>query len=74
MSEILTDAWRRAHVEMGDRAMDEAHETLDTHAANGLGPHSIAAINLYLSIAQAHYLAANVRARPSLVTEVHKHD
>jgi hypothetical protein len=66
MSEPLTDEWRRKHVEKGDEAMSQVYTVMGDLGPDGLGLHSMAAVSLYVSVAQAHYLAANVRARPQV--------
>jgi hypothetical protein len=64
--EVLSNEWRRAHVKKGDDAMVLAYGEL----ANPLGVGSVARemIQIQVAIAQAHYLAANVRARPDVTT------
>jgi hypothetical protein len=64
LSEVLSSEWRRNHVEKGDDAMSNVYN----HLANpvGISHTAIEVAGLYVAIAQAHYLAANVRARPDV--------
>lgn len=72
MSEPLTDAWRLKHVEQGDQALNQIHEMLHL-AVEGvqLSSAAISAITMYIGIAQAHYQAANVRAKPQTSVRIH---
>ena len=54
--------WRLAHAEAGDRAVGEALEIVEG------SPSDVARAQAYAAIAQAHYAAANVRARPVATT------
>jgi hypothetical protein len=68
---ILTHEWREEHVRQGDKALAEAAKALTdfdneeswTKATNEEVIASTALIQLLVSLAQAHYQAANVRAK-----------
>lgn len=68
--EILTQEWREDHVRDGDIALKDAGLMIDT-MANGLTPQGVATAaacaSALAALAQAHYAAANVRARPAPV-------
>jgi hypothetical protein len=66
---ILDQAWREEHVRIGDKALADADELARDAPVNAqvLGAVS-AAITTFAAIAQAHYAAANVRARPRAET------
>lgn len=55
---ILDQEWREDHVRDGDQALEQAREA----ASHGLADGAVA----LAQIAQAHYLAANVRAKPAM--------
>lgn len=55
MNEILSQAWREVHVQAGDGLLSEAHDALQQG--------TLGAAQVYATMAQAHYLAANVRAK-----------
>lgn len=56
MSGILTQEWREEHARAGDFALEKAESAL-----NDVGAYNSA--QTWALIAQAHYQAANVRAR-----------
>lgn len=58
--EILTQAWREMHVEAGDLALQEVAGLVVSGTSAG-NP----GITNLIAVAQAHYTAANVRARPA---------
>ena len=64
---IFDHAWRTAHAKAGDAMLEGAMSLLE--AIEGAS-HESGAVNLvqaaqaYAAIAQAHYAAANVRAKP----------
>ena len=73
----LTEAWRLEHVRDGDAALKTAHEICaelgedeEEDSQELMALTSLAQI--LIQIAQAHYQAANVRARPVALAEIHK--
>src|SRR5690349_18785887 len=71
---ILTQEWREEHVRQGDKALLEVSKTLTDFDNDGSWDKandeeiiaSAAMIQLLVGLAQAHYQAANVRARPDV--------
>lgn len=66
--EPLTQEWREEHVMFGDKALILAHKLMaeldEEHDENPQETLALTSlIQLAISAAQAHYLAANVRAR-----------
>jgi hypothetical protein len=67
---ILDQAWRESHVRRGDKALAVAANVIigNSDPVNEMIPEGAAHVASTLAaIAQAHYAAANVRARPSTV-------
>ncbi len=65
MSEILSHEWRLDHAAKGDEMLRVAREVVD-HTSGARGDQVIvlsAQASALAAIAQAHYAAANVRAR-----------
>lgn len=60
---LLTQEWREEHARAGDEALRDAAEIADRD--NGDTVILAAAAQAFAAIAQAHYAAANVRARPA---------
>lgn len=60
---LLSQQWRERHCEAGDEALREAEKIADREDGDTLI--LSAAAQAFAAIAQAHYAAANVRARPS---------
>lgn len=60
---LLSQEWREKHCEAGDAALRDAQEIADREDGDTLI--LSAAAQTFAAIAQAHYAAANVRARPS---------
>lgn len=71
MSEVLSDEWRRSHVEKGDAALLRAYDELGH--MEGYFSQCTERAKLFAVLAQAHYQAANVRARPApAYADIHK--
>ena len=75
MSAIFEYGWREDHARTGDQALKNAGDALNALAEGSGLPvkaHAalIANIHALAAIAQAHYAAANVRARPAGPTEL----
>lgn len=58
--EILTQEWREMHVSAGDQALQEVAGLVE--GGTGIDHPGIA---ILVAMAQAHYTAANVRAKPA---------
>ena len=70
IGEKLTQEWREEHVRLGDRALTEEYKSM---AIFGYGEEDVEEakahvitnmITMLINVAQAHYQAANVRAKP----------
>lgn len=69
--EILTQSWREEHAKAGDRYLRGAESAIP-ESSTGMGYDRAMVAGTVAAglaaIAQAHYAAANVRARPAQVT------
>lgn len=71
---ILDQEWRESHVHLGDQALKVAQNAIigNSDMVNEMIPEGAAIVATALAaIAQAHYAAANVRARPVAKAEPH---
>ena len=78
MSEPLSDAWRLAHVELGDQMLTEATKLMaefedmtTTKEETEELADMTRLIQVLVQMAQAHYQAANVRAKPQTSVQIH---
>ena len=68
---VFEYAWREDHARAGDAALVEAEGVAEATVTTGSTALTVAGIaSTYAAIAQAHYAAANVRARPTGPTEL----
>ena len=72
----LSDDWRLEHVKFGDQAMVKAYTSLAEmdEATDEKLTDVVATVNVMIQAAQAHYLAANIRAKPQTSVQIHGHD
>lgn len=63
MAEVFSQEWREEHATAGDQALGIARQVADTETGHTITLAAVASV--FAAIAQAHYAAANVRARPT---------
>lgn len=61
MAEVFSQEWREEHATAGDQALGIARQVADTETGHTITLAAVA--SAFAAIAQAHYAAANVRAR-----------